>query len=101
MIQVIAILVTLLGLAIEVAGIMLMARPYVKVPIRQLPAALISALHKGEDAKAMVEIAEMAGSRPLDFVQGLAFASLGIALQFLGVLIEFAMKALTARGHLP
>lgn len=81
---IIATALVLLGLLSEIVGIILMARQFANVPWSEVVQVLFSALWRGPTARGMRSIAEMSGEKPVHFVQGLGFASLGITLQMIG-----------------
>jgi len=83
-------MVMVVGLLVEMTGVLLMARQFANVRLKQLPGALVSALFRRCDA--LVEIAEMSGDQPTDFVQGLGFACLGILIQASATVIDIVTR---------
>jgi hypothetical protein len=82
--------VMIVGLLVEMTGVVLMARQFANVRLKQLPGALVAALFRRCDA--LVQIAKMSGDRPTDFVQGLGFACLGILIQASATLIDILAR---------
>ena len=85
----IGIVLQLIGLALEIAGVLLMANLYTGiVPLRQLVYLLFSALFRGAEAAGAVEMATLHLEDRLAALQGLAFIGLGFLLQAIGVLLS-------------
>ena len=66
-----------------------MARRYVNVRAREMPAVIASALFQGEWAKDAAEIADVTKERVLLFIQGLSFLILGTICQAPIIIREF------------
>ncbi|MCP5426168.1 MAG: hypothetical protein H6970_14035 [Gammaproteobacteria bacterium] len=83
----IAAVLQLLGLSMEIVGVLLMANLYTGiVPWRQLLSILLSALVRGATAVGAVEVADLRAENKMAALQGLALVGGGFFLQALGVL---------------
>jgi hypothetical protein len=77
----------LLGLVMEIAGVLLMANVYTGiVPVRQLLFIMFSALVRGVEAAGAAEVAHLRVESRLAVLQGLALVGFGFFLQAIGVL---------------
>jgi hypothetical protein len=94
----IASVLTLLGLMIELTGVVLTAYEYMRIPKWQLAKSLVYALwrdKRGTDI--LLTSKDLGGPRPEHFVQGISLICLGIFLHICGGLVEFGGR-LTPAG---
>ena len=78
-----------IGVALEVLGILLMANVYTHLLLRQMPLVLVSALWRGKPAHDAAGVAELFKERAVVSLQGLAVMCLG-----------FLFKAIPSIVHL-
>ncbi len=84
----IAVGLQLLGLMMEIVGVLLMANSYTGiVPLRQLLFILFSALFRGATAAGAVEVAHLRLENKIAALQGLALMGFGFGLQTIGILL--------------
>src|SRR5258708_7417164 len=89
----VASVLTLLGLMIELTGVVLTAYEYMRIPKWQLAKSLVYALwrdKRGTDI--LLTSKDLGGPRPEHFVQGISLVCLGILIHIFGGLVEFGAR---------
>jgi hypothetical protein len=86
-------ILTLLGLMIELTGVVLTAYEYMRIPKWELVKSLVYALwrdQRGTDSLLTSKV--LGGPRPEHFVQGISLICLGILLHICGGVVEFGAR---------
>lgn len=83
---------TLLGLAFELIGVVLLGRQFLQMALKDTLSSLLLSPFSKANANAMAAVAEVAGERLAANARGLGFVFLGVLLQILGAGADFKAK---------